>query len=270
MVSGKRHTHSLFHSITCMLSPTQTQIVFLAIKNAYDTLMDPVKRNGYDSTVLVFDDSIPPSRNTLLLNYSNSGSDTSNNNNSYTDDDFYQLYGPVFTRNLRFDAKLRPELAMDSNSSNNSSSHSSSKKNNNNKTPISPPPSLGDADTPLDQVYAFYEYWQSFSSWRDFSLQAQCELQLSDVLEQSESRYEKRYYQKEIDKRTKQLKRNEMTRIQTLVERAMEADPRLYVGCDVAVGCVSSVSLFVRAKFDNVTICRSTFCPFIHVCVSVC
>ena len=211
--------------------------------------MDPIKRNGYDSTVLTFDDSIPPSRSTL---FGSDGILTTNTNNAttstststtntlttnYTDDDFYDLYGPVFTRNLRFDARLRPELSS-SNSSNNSNSINGSKtKNNNNNnnhptkstTTIPTPPTLGDATTPLDQVHLFYDYWIHFTSWRDFSLQATTELELSDTIEQSESRYEKRYYQKEIDKRTKQLKRQEMIRIQTLVERAMEADPRLYV-----------------------------------------
>ena len=200
--------------------------------------MDPIQRNGYDSTVLIFDDSIPPSRTTLLVvsesttttpAISTTTNDTTttkdNTNNSvYTDDDFYQLYGPVFTRNLRFDAKLRPELGSNSNHGNNNKSSSSTSNQQQN-----PPPSLGDATTPLPQVHAFYEYWIHFTSWRDFSLRATQELELSDTIEQSESRYEKRYYQKEIDKRTKQLKRFEMNRIQTLVERAMEADPRLYV-----------------------------------------
>jgi DnaJ homolog subfamily C member 2 len=192
----------------------------MAIKNAYHTLMDPQQRNGYDSTVLTFDDSIPPSRSTLL-----STSTSSASSDHSTDHDFYDVYGPVFTRNLRFDAKLRPEVSNHNNNNNSSNSRNNSKHNKNHTTP----PSLGDATTPLDQVHQFYDYWIHFTSWRDFSLQATEELQLSDTLMQSESRYEKRYYQNQIDKRTKQLKRQEMIRIQTLVERAMEADPRLYV-----------------------------------------
>ena len=217
--------------------------------------MDPIKRNGYDSTVLTFDDSIPPSRSTL---FGSDGIPTTNTNTittttntlttNYTDDDFYDLYGPVFTRNLRFDARLRPELSSNNSSNNSNSINGSKTKNNNNNnnhptkstTTIPTPPTLGDATTPLDQVHLFYDYWIHFTSWRDFSLQATTELELSDTIEQSESRYEKRYYQKEIDKRTKQLKRQEMIRIQTLVERAMEADPRLYVRVLMCV-CVSYI-----------------------------
>lgn len=32
-----------------------------------------------------------------------------------------------------------------------------------------PVPDLGDMDTPLPQVYKFYEYWVRFDSWRDFT-----------------------------------------------------------------------------------------------------
>eukprot|EP00543_Licmophora_paradoxa_P016485 CAMPEP_0202457128 /NCGR_PEP_ID=MMETSP1360-20130828/14208_1 /ASSEMBLY_ACC=CAM_ASM_000848 /TAXON_ID=515479 /ORGANISM="Licmophora paradoxa, Strain CCMP2313" /LENGTH=383 /DNA_ID=CAMNT_0049077119 /DNA_START=110 /DNA_END=1261 /DNA_ORIENTATION=+ len=42
-----------------------------------------------------------------------------------------------------------------------------------------------------------------------------------------DSRYEKRFIQKEIEKKAKSLKREEMARINTLVERAMANDPRL-------------------------------------------
>ena len=207
--------------------------------------MDPVKRNGYDSTVLTFDDSIPPSRATLLSQSavsldgtSSTTTTTTTTHQPYTDDDFYDVFGPVFTRNLRFDAKLRPELNPNGGNSNTGGSGSSSRKssgsssssNTNTTTTTFPtPPSLGDASTPLPHVHAFYDYWIHFTSWRDFSTQATIELELSDTIENSESRYEKRYYQTQIDKRTKHLKRLELIRLQTLVERAMEADPRLYV-----------------------------------------
>lgn len=73
----------------------------------------------------------------------------------------------------------------------------------------------------------FYDYWAHFESWRDFGLQATRELETADQLEQAESRYEKRWYQKEIDKRAKKLKQVEQARITTLLERAMAVDPRL-------------------------------------------
>lgn len=183
--------------------------VFLAVKQAHDTLFDNAKRQAYDSTVIPFDDHIPAPRASLLQDPLL----------LYKDDDFYDTFGPVFQRNLRFDLRLRPDLNKKSATGgrNSNSSNNKSRK----------PPSLGHAETPIEQVHAFYEYWIHFESWRDFSTAAADELQMEQNLENAESRYEKRWYQKEIDKRAKQLKRQEMGRISTLVERAMEADPRL-------------------------------------------
>jgi DnaJ family protein C protein 2 len=58
-------------------------------------------------------------------------------------------------------------------------------------------------------------------------MQASRELETADQLENAESRYEKRWYQKEIDRKAKKLKQQEQSRITTLVERAMASDPRL-------------------------------------------
>lgn len=186
--------------------------VFLAVKHAYECLYDDDKRQAYDSTVVPFDDAIPATRAQMMADPTL----------LYKDEDFYQTFGPVFTRNLRFDAKLRPDAANKNNK----------KKQNNNKKKNGvdgkhTPPSLGDENTPIEQVHAFYEYWIHFDSWRDFSAQAADDLQVENELENAESRFEKRWIQREIDKRAKQLKTKENGRIQLLVERAMEADPRL-------------------------------------------
>ena len=178
--------------------------IFLAIRQAHDTLMDESARQAYDSVSLDFDDSIPPTRAVMMETM------------LYTDDDFYSIFAPVFQRNLRFDARLR-----------NSNNNSSSRKQSSSKTTTSSsssPPSLGDPTTPLSQVHAFYEYWIHFESWRDFSDQAKQQLQIDQNFE---SRYEKRFFQKEIDKVNKQFKKQEMSRIQKLVQRAMDCDPRL-------------------------------------------
>jgi DnaJ homolog subfamily C member 2 len=185
--------------------------VFLAVKQAYDTLYDSGKRQAYDSTALPFDDAIPPSREKLL----------ENTDLLYQDQDFYELYGPVFRRNLRYDARLRPENSSNGNGNNNSSSNKKKGKNGAGHKKPSPPPLLGDDTTAVEQVQKFYEYWIHFESWRDFSATAADELRV-DV-----DTAESRYLEKEIAKRAKVLKRNEMQRIQTLVERAMECDPRL-------------------------------------------
>jgi DnaJ family protein C protein 2 len=167
--------------------------VFLAVKAAHDALFDPVKRQAYDSTTLAFDDNIPPA--------------------GCPEKDFYDTYDGVFALNLRFDAKLRPEQQK------------KGKPKKSEKTSLESTPTLGDANAAIEDVNRFYEYWTHFDSWRDFSQAAAEELEVE--MDGIESRYEKRWLQKEIDKRAKQLKRKEVARIQLLVERAMEADPRL-------------------------------------------
>lgn len=174
-----------YHAACLLYHPDKTgrseeDVVFLKVKAAFDTLSDRDKRKAYDSSELTFDDSIPPA--------------------NVSPSDFYEMYGPVFERNLRFDAKLR-EIA-------------------NHKAPL-----FGKDNTPIEQVHAFYDYWIHFDSWRDFSLKAS--LETENDLESADSRYEKRWMQKEIAKKSKAYKREEMARLNLLVERAMSADPRL-------------------------------------------
>ena len=183
--------------------------VFLAVKHAYETLYDDDKRQAYDSTALPFDDGIPAPRAQMMADPTL----------LYKDEDFYGTFGPAFQRNLRFDAKLRPDASK------NKKNKNVKKKNGTNGKHT--PPSLGDENSSIEEVHSFYEYWIHFDSWRDFSAQAADELQVENELENAESRFEKRWIQREIDKRAKQLKTKENGRIQTLVERAMEADPRL-------------------------------------------
>jgi DnaJ homolog subfamily C member 2 len=168
--------------------------VFLKVKAAFETLS--TQKEAYDSTEMPFDDALPDENPS----------------------DFFTEYGTAFERNLHFDARLSPPKQSKLN-----------KQRNKKATKFHPnkPPSLGDADTPIEKVHEFYDYWAHFESWRDFTLQASRELETEDHLENAESRYEKRWYQKEIDRLAKKLKQQEAARITTLVERAMAVDPRL-------------------------------------------
>lgn len=61
--------------------------IWLKVQNAYETLIDPVRRRKYDSS-LPFNDHIPTDENTEI-----------------TDENFYETYDPVFKRNSMFSKK---------------------------------------------------------------------------------------------------------------------------------------------------------------------
>lgn len=65
--------------------------MWLKIVDAYETLMDPVKRKKYDST-LPFDDEIPQK-------------------DDFTDETFFDVFAAVFNRNARF-AKKKPQYTL--------------------------------------------------------------------------------------------------------------------------------------------------------------
>jgi len=72
-------------------------------------------------------------------------------------------------------------------------------------------------------VYAFYNYWEKFESWRNFEFSEQRE----HNPDQANSREEKRWMIKENMKGVKNLKKKDNARIISLVERARQRDPRL-------------------------------------------
>lgn len=65
--------------------------MWLKIVDAYETLMDPVKRRKYDST-MPFDDDLPEP-------------------GEFTDETFFDVFAPVFNRNARF-AKKKPQFNL--------------------------------------------------------------------------------------------------------------------------------------------------------------
>lgn len=104
---------------------------------------------------------------------------------------FFKLFDPVFKRNARFAV-------------------------------TKPVPDLGDMDTPMDQVYKFYDYWIKFESWRDFT-----GIGAEHNPDNAGSREEKRYMQKENERLAKKLKKREMDRIIELVMLSEKRDPRI-------------------------------------------
>lgn len=104
---------------------------------------------------------------------------------------FFKYMAPVFARNARFAAKK-------------------------------PVPELGDMNTPLSEVYKFYDYWVKFESWRDFT-----GVGAEHNPDEASSREEKRWMQKENEKLAKKLKKKEMERIIALVTLAEKYDPRI-------------------------------------------
>ena len=186
--------------------------VFLLVKAAFDTLSDPVKRRSYDSTV-DFDESIPKE--------------------GVEESQFYDVYGPVFARNLRFASFNDPAKQIKDKEPDSVTSPAGKKKKKKGgkkndsgpKTKQESCPPFGDDSTPLYQVHAFYDFWVHFESWRDFTLKASKETEHD--MDAADSRDEKRWMKQEIDRKLKKMKKEEMARINLLVERAMAADPRL-------------------------------------------
>lgn len=185
--------------------------LFLKVKEAFETLSDPKLRKSYDSTV-DFDDKIPSSSDIR------------------SDRDFYAVFGVCFERNLRFAAENEPGLNKNnstdiSNGANKKGKRKNGKNGKSKTDSSSGPPKLGNANTSIEGVNQFYDFWVRFESWRDFTLPATKELEHDTDM--AECRFEKRWMEKEIARKAKTLKRKEMERITKLVDRAMALDPRL-------------------------------------------
>lgn len=82
-------------------------------------------------------------------------------------------------------------------------------------------PTFGDLSTPIEEVKAFYLFWDDFKTWRDF-----CQHDEHNP-EDSHDRYEKRWMEKENAKLRKEYDKEERKRIFKLTELAYENDPRI-------------------------------------------
>ncbi|MCO5577933.1 hypothetical protein L7F22_031769 [Adiantum nelumboides] len=104
--------------------------------------------------------------------------------------EFYKVFGPVFMRNARWSV-------------------------------VQQVPVLGDDDTSLPEVDKFYEFWNSFKSWREFP----------DVneydLEEAESREHKRWMERQNAKLSEKARKEESARVRSIVENAYKRDPRI-------------------------------------------
>lgn len=103
---------------------------------------------------------------------------------------FFKLFDPCFKRNARFAV-------------------------------TKPCPDIGGMNTPIDEVYRFYDYWINFDSWRDFTSKGE------HKADDATCREEKRWMQKENERVTKKLKQKEMARIIGMVMLAQRKDPRI-------------------------------------------
>ncbi|KAD6453670.1 hypothetical protein E3N88_08376 [Mikania micrantha] len=104
--------------------------------------------------------------------------------------DFFKVFGPAFMRNGRWSVNQ-------------------------------PIPSLGDDNTLLKEVDAFYDFWFSFKSWREFPHEDEYDL------EQAESRDHKRWMERQNAKLSEKARKEEHARIRSLVDNAYKRDPRI-------------------------------------------
>ena len=84
-----------------------------------------------------------------------------------------------------------------------------------------PVPTLGDMKTPIGKILKFYEFWDAFKSWRDFTVEDEYDL------DQAENRYERRYMEKENKLMKRDLLKKEKARLKKLVDLARARDPRI-------------------------------------------
>lgn len=75
-------------------------------------------------------------------------------------------------------------------------------------------PSLGTASSSDEEVDAFYDFWREFETTRTFSHAA------PHLLDDAESREEKRWMERENQKVQRKLVKKELVRIQKLVDLA--------------------------------------------------
>lgn len=84
---------------------------------------------------------------------------------------------------------------------------------------IQPVPGIGTEKSPKSEILKFYNFWQSFDSWRSFELL----YEEDDAMSRSERRHMEKGNKKSLEKR----KKEDILRVKKLVDVAIRRDPRL-------------------------------------------
>ncbi|XP_074644280.1 dnaJ homolog subfamily C member 2-like [Tubulanus polymorphus] len=110
--------------------------------------------------------------------------------NQSNKDKFFDVFGPVFEANARWSNKKRV-------------------------------PNFGDMGSTFEDVNKFYNFWYDFDSWREYSYLDE------EEKEKGENREERRWIDKQNKAERQRRKKEEVTRIRTLVDNAYACDPRI-------------------------------------------
>lgn len=86
-----------------------------------------------------------------------------------------------------------------------------------------PSPTIGNQDTPISEVRAFYKYWDNFESWREFAQYDE------HKPEEASDRYERRYMENENKKTRSKYEKKERARLINLAETSYNNDPRIKI-----------------------------------------
>jgi len=82
-------------------------------------------------------------------------------------------------------------------------------------------PQLGDKKSTFEEVNNFYSFWYDFDSWREYSYLDE------EEKEKGENREERRWIEKQNKAERQKRKKEEVTRIRTLVDNSYGLDPRI-------------------------------------------
>ena len=209
--------------------------IWVRFQDAYETLTDPDKKQKYDSS-FKFNEEIPDEDvsdkienfykklkyNDIISNIdtsykifenvdfdkinenSNKTNNNNNNNNNLVKND--ELFNKINKINKKFFIEFGPVFLRNSIWSN--------------RKPV---PKIGDMNSDIKKVRKFYNFWYNFSSWRDFEVEGE------HNLEEAENRWEKRAMLKENKKLKASKIKEEKLRIKNLVDMAYRSDPRLLI-----------------------------------------